>query len=203
MQTQTNTAGVAGFVLAVVSFFSMGILAPIALVVSVAGLGREPKGLAVAGSVLAGLQCLVVLLVVLSFSGALVAGSAFFSALANRVESESSELESPSTTATQSTPTSIDKPVTTPETPIKTARSIVMERVMAISPGVLIRIDSEAAFQAAMGPAVRLEGRANSVGESRLIQAVLVNVGGQWQIAELKIGADTVARDLGLLAGIE
>lgn len=194
MQTQTNTAGVAGFVMALVALFTFGLLAPFALIVSLAGLAREPKGLAVAGSVLAGLQCLVGFAALFAFSGLLISA-------AGRVETSNSaaELEiMPRSTEISPSPVSVET-----ETPIRTARSIVIERVMAISPGVLIRIDSEAAFQAAMGPAVRLEGRANSVGESRVIQAVLVNVGGQWQIAELKIGADTVARDLGLLAGIE
>lgn len=48
----SNSMGVAGFVLSLASFATCGCLSPVALVVSLFGLRREPKTLAVAGVVL-------------------------------------------------------------------------------------------------------------------------------------------------------
>ena len=43
--------GVAGFVVSLVGFTSLGLLSPIGLILSIIGMRREPKGLAIAGLV--------------------------------------------------------------------------------------------------------------------------------------------------------
>lgn len=54
-QAQANDIGVAGFVLSLIGFLTCGCLSPLGLILSVAGLSREPRGLAIAGTVLGGL----------------------------------------------------------------------------------------------------------------------------------------------------
>lgn len=64
-QTPTNGTGVAGFVLSLGGLLTCGILCPIGLVVSLIGLKNEPKGMAIAGSIIGGMGSLVGLVVVL------------------------------------------------------------------------------------------------------------------------------------------
>jgi hypothetical protein len=49
---QTNVPGLIGFILALVSFISCGALAPVALILSIIGMRKEPKGLAIAGLII-------------------------------------------------------------------------------------------------------------------------------------------------------
>jgi hypothetical protein len=51
-QPPGNSLGVAGFICSLVGLVSCGLLSPVGLVLSAAGLRREPKGLAIAGLVL-------------------------------------------------------------------------------------------------------------------------------------------------------
>jgi hypothetical protein len=50
--------GVAGFVISLVGILTCGLLSPIGLIFSLIGLGRQPKGLAIAGTVISGLGLL-------------------------------------------------------------------------------------------------------------------------------------------------
>ena len=49
---ESNGLGIAGFVVSLVGLLSCGLLSPIGLIMSLVALGREPKGLAIAGVVL-------------------------------------------------------------------------------------------------------------------------------------------------------
>lgn len=63
-----NGLGIAGFVLSLVSLFMCaGGLWPISLGLSIAGMRREPKGLAIAGLVLSGVAAMLFLVMVLPF----------------------------------------------------------------------------------------------------------------------------------------
>lgn len=48
----SNSAGLAGFVISLVGLLSCGLLSPVGLIISMMGLKREPKGLAIAGVVI-------------------------------------------------------------------------------------------------------------------------------------------------------
>lgn len=50
-----NNLGLAGFIVSLVGFVGCGILAPVGLILSVIGLKREPRGFAIAGTVLGAL----------------------------------------------------------------------------------------------------------------------------------------------------
>jgi len=54
-QAPTNGLGVAGFVLALLGFLTCGLFSPLGFILSLKGLGKEPRGLAIAGTVLGGL----------------------------------------------------------------------------------------------------------------------------------------------------
>lgn len=53
--SETNPMGLAGFIVSLVGFLSCGLLSPIGLIMSLVGLGRQPKGFAIAGVVLGAL----------------------------------------------------------------------------------------------------------------------------------------------------
>lgn len=69
-QPPSNGLGVAGFVISLIGFLSCGVISPLGLILSVAGLSKEPRGLAIAGTILGGLGSIwVVVLVVLFLLG--------------------------------------------------------------------------------------------------------------------------------------
>ncbi len=53
-----NPMGLAGFILSLVGLALCGLISPIALIFSILGLRKEPKGLAVAGTVISAVGCL-------------------------------------------------------------------------------------------------------------------------------------------------
>lgn len=71
-QAPSNGIGTAGFVVSLVGLVSCGILCPLGLVLSLFGLGKEPRGLAIAGTIIGALGSLWVLVFVLFF-GAIMA----------------------------------------------------------------------------------------------------------------------------------
>lgn len=81
---QGNTMGLVGFILSLVGLLSCGLLCPVGLVLSIIGLKREPRGLAVAGTVIGGIGSLGIVIGVLFFGamiaacgGAIAAGGGF------------------------------------------------------------------------------------------------------------------------------
>jgi hypothetical protein len=58
-ERQTNSIGTAGFVVSLVGVLTCGLLSPIGMILSLIGLGKEPKGLAIAGSIIGGLGSLL------------------------------------------------------------------------------------------------------------------------------------------------
>lgn len=63
VQTQQNGLGVAGFVTSLVALLTCGILTPISLILSLVALRKEPRGLAIAGTVISGIQIIIVAMV--------------------------------------------------------------------------------------------------------------------------------------------
>lgn len=60
----SNGLGVAGFVTSLVSLFlSCGLLSPVSMLLSLIGLMKRPRGFAIAGSIISGLQLLIILAV--------------------------------------------------------------------------------------------------------------------------------------------
>ncbi len=55
---QTNGIGLAGFIVSLVGVASCGALAPIGLILSLIGLGKQPRGFAIAGTIIGGLGTL-------------------------------------------------------------------------------------------------------------------------------------------------
>ena len=52
-RSQTNTAGLVGFIIALVSLVGCGgLLSPLSLIFSIVGMNKQPKGFAIAGLVL-------------------------------------------------------------------------------------------------------------------------------------------------------
>ncbi len=62
-QAPSNGLGLSGFVTSLVSLIFCGILSPIALLLSLFGLIKRPRGLAIAGSIISGLQLLFIIIV--------------------------------------------------------------------------------------------------------------------------------------------
>lgn len=63
-QAPSNGMGLAGFITSLVSLvFTCGMLSPVAFILSLIGLFKKPKGLALAGAILSGLQILAILIV--------------------------------------------------------------------------------------------------------------------------------------------
>jgi len=56
----TNSIGTAGFVVSLVGVLTCGLLSPIGLILSLVGLRKEPKGLAIAGTIIGGVGIVVV-----------------------------------------------------------------------------------------------------------------------------------------------
>ncbi len=54
-QAPSNSLGTAGFVLALVGWVSCGFLCPLGFLLSLFGLGKQPRGLAIAGTIIGGL----------------------------------------------------------------------------------------------------------------------------------------------------
>jgi len=62
-----NGIGIAGFVISLVGLIlTCGVLCPVGLIFSLVGLGRQPKGLAIAGTVIGGIGSLLLVIGVLS-----------------------------------------------------------------------------------------------------------------------------------------
>ena len=60
----SNGLGVAGFVTSLVSLcFSCGILSPISMILSLIALMKRPRGFAIAGSIISGIQLLIILII--------------------------------------------------------------------------------------------------------------------------------------------
>ncbi len=57
---QSNGMGTAGFVLSLIGWVTCGVLCPVGLLFSLVGLNREPRGLAIAGTVIGGIGTLLV-----------------------------------------------------------------------------------------------------------------------------------------------
>lgn len=76
----TNTAGLVGFILSM-SGIVCGITFPIGLIVSLAGIGKEPKGLAIAGTIIGALGTLMYVAIVVMY-GAVIAACIGFGAAA-------------------------------------------------------------------------------------------------------------------------
>ncbi len=70
----SNLMGLIGFILSLVAFITCGILSPIALIVSVIGLFKPPRGFAVAGTILSLIGSVFLLLVGLGTVMAFMAG---------------------------------------------------------------------------------------------------------------------------------
>lgn len=66
-QPGSNGLGVAGFVLSLIGLLSCGLLSPVGLILSLAGLSKEPSGLAVAGTIIGGLGSLWIFSIALLF----------------------------------------------------------------------------------------------------------------------------------------
>ena len=57
--SSSNGMGIAGFVVSLVGILTCGVLCPLGLIFSLVGLGRQPRGLAIAGTVIGGLGSLM------------------------------------------------------------------------------------------------------------------------------------------------
>lgn len=66
-QPQSNGLGVAGFVISLLGFLSCGVISPLGLILSLAGLSKEPRGLAIAGTIIGGIGSLWLFVVVTLF----------------------------------------------------------------------------------------------------------------------------------------
>jgi len=53
-QSQSNGLGIAGFIVSLVGWLTCGLLCPVGLILSVIGLFKQPRGMAIAGSVIGG-----------------------------------------------------------------------------------------------------------------------------------------------------
>lgn len=69
LRSQTNGLGIAGFVVSLVGILTCGLTSPIGLILSLFALKREPRGLAIAGTVIGGLGTLVVVGLVVMVMG--------------------------------------------------------------------------------------------------------------------------------------
>ena len=52
VREQTNSMGLAGFILSLLGFFTCGLLSPIGLILSIIGMFKPPRGFAVVGMIL-------------------------------------------------------------------------------------------------------------------------------------------------------
>lgn len=91
---QTNAMGIAGFVCSLVGLVGIGSLSPVGLILSLIGLGREPRGLAIAGVILGvlgtcgwGIFWLIWIVLIAAGVGIALSAAAFF-ALSEPVRGE-------------------------------------------------------------------------------------------------------------------
>jgi hypothetical protein len=92
----SNAIGLAGFVVSLVGIISCGALSPIGLILSLIGLRKEPKGLAVAGTIIGGvgivlLGVLVGLVVILIPRGQVAATEAVVMMAERAIEARAAE----------------------------------------------------------------------------------------------------------------
>ena len=59
----SNGLGTAGFVTSLVAIITCGLLSPIALILSLVGLFKRPKGMAIAGTIISGIQVIAILII--------------------------------------------------------------------------------------------------------------------------------------------
>ena len=62
-QAPSNNLGLAGFITSLVSLLSCGLLSPISLILSFIGLFKRPRGFAIAGTIISGLELLAIILI--------------------------------------------------------------------------------------------------------------------------------------------
>lgn len=74
-QSQSNALGMAGFVTAIISFLTCGLLAPVALLLSLFGMLFRPRGYALAGVLISGGSLVVLFICWGLFLGAILVGS--------------------------------------------------------------------------------------------------------------------------------
>ena len=60
LTSQTNGLGIGGFVVSLVGILTCGVISPIALILSLVALRRQPRGFAIAGTVIGGVGTLMV-----------------------------------------------------------------------------------------------------------------------------------------------
>ena len=60
LRTQTNGLAIGGFVVSLVGILSCGLISPIALILSLVALKKQPRGLAIAGTVIGGIGTLLI-----------------------------------------------------------------------------------------------------------------------------------------------
>jgi len=60
LRSQTNGLGIGGFVVSLVGILTCGVISPIALILSLLALKKQPRGLAIAGTVIGGVGTLLV-----------------------------------------------------------------------------------------------------------------------------------------------
>ena len=85
-QPPSNAIGMAGFVMSLVSLLTCGILFPLSAVFSFIGVFYKPKGFAVAGLIISGVACMVLVLAWISFLGTMIMGVAGVSAAVSQVK---------------------------------------------------------------------------------------------------------------------
>lgn len=134
----SNPLGVAAFVLALVSFVSLGFLAPLALILSIVAMTKKPKDMAVAGLVLSLVGCFLALVTAVVFGVPMLA---FAYALAN-VDKSNDNFKAPPPEVAAVAPLDYPAPVNTepvkpPPAPLTATLSNV-ERINSPSGGAMI-----------------------------------------------------------------
>ncbi|MEM7756495.1 MAG: DUF4190 domain-containing protein [Planctomycetota bacterium] len=87
-RSTTNTMGLVGFILAVVGFFSGGCLSLVGLIFSLIGLGKEPRGFAIAGLIISIVSLLGWIILVAIFGLAGLAAIVGLAALASETSAD-------------------------------------------------------------------------------------------------------------------
>ncbi len=94
-EAPSNPLGTAAFVLSLVSFFSLGALAPISLILSFMAMGKKPQDMAVAGLVLSGVSCLIGLVAFMFFGLPFLALLAAVAGAAAHADKDSNDFYKP------------------------------------------------------------------------------------------------------------
>ncbi|MEM1184614.1 MAG: DUF4190 domain-containing protein [Planctomycetota bacterium] len=89
----TNTMGLIGFVLSIVGFFTGGCISLIGLVFCLIGLGKEPRGLAIAGLVISVVTLVGWIVIIAVFGVAAIAFAAAAVGLASLVSATAADFE--------------------------------------------------------------------------------------------------------------